>query len=403
MCFIKMLTNIFIGGPLSYISKITPVKTFTTQKVAALKSQNPSGGNNFINSPHNKISFNGKYDFWDESNDPKKIMEKIDKAIESKEDCARKISKIIYDTEGYYETIYTYQTEEIYINMCNFAQKYAFAKLEMNNMTKEARQLWNMMYPYRNPGLKGIVKPPRPCLNIEDGSFHYRDLIPIDSCLPGKFAYEDKINSMARGWRSTDASKGRVNTSTEEQIYDDVREKIDLRNELIKKIDSAKDQLRPFIEKLASDKIDGQAVLPNCIMLVCDRERVTQTIVNWLDTNISDVADHTFKHYYKDCDTLQNEVIDALEEAEEKYQRTGRRTIIHVNGFDKLMDKRYNSPENIAALKEYMDTADEDYHSTIIFRTTEDNIKNLDKGTLQPHRVGLRIDIPISDSDECLL
>lgn len=388
---------------MSYISKITPVKTFTAQKVAALRSQNFSGGNNFITSPHNKISFGDKYSPWDESNDPKKIMEKIDKAIEVKEDCAEKISKVIDETEGYYQTIYTYQTEQLYVNMRDFAQKYAFAKLEMNNMTKEARKLWNMTYPYRNPAIKGIVKPPRPYWGIVNGGSYYRHLIPIDSSLPAKFAYEDKINSMARGWRSTDASKDRVNTSTEEQIYDDVREKMDLRNELIKKIDSAKDQLRPFIEKLASDKIDGQAVLPNCIMLVCDRERVTQTIVNWLNTNISDVADHTFKYYYKDCDTLQNEVIDALEEAEEKYQRTGRRTIIHVNGFDKLMDKRYNSPENIAALKEYMDTADEDYHSTIIFRTTEDNIKNLDKGTLQPHRVGLRIDIPISDSDECLL
>ena len=74
-----------------------------------------------------------------------------------------------------------------------------------------------------------------------------------------------------------------------------------------------------------------------------------------------------------------------------------------MNGFDKLMSKEYNTPENIAALKEYMDTADEDYHSTIIFKTTKDNIKNMDKGTLQPHRVGLRIDIPIDDSDECLL
>lgn len=388
---------------MSYISKITPVKTFTAQKVAALRFQNFSGGNNFITSPHNKISFGDKYSPWDESNDPKKIMEKIDKAIEVKEDCAEKISKVIDETEGYYQTIYTYQTEQLYVNMRDFAQKYAFAKLEMNNMTKEARKLWNMTYPYRNPAIKGIVKPPRPYWGIENGGSYYRHLIPIDSSLPAKFAYEDKINGMARGWGRINISEDRLNASMKKQAYNDVKEKMELRNELIKKIDSAKDQLRPFVEKLALDKIDGQAVLPNCIMLVCDADWAGGKVAKWLESSASDIADHTFRYYYKDCDTLQNEVIDALEEAEEKYQRTGRRTIIRVNGFDKLMSKEYNTPENIAALKEYMDTADEDYHSTIIFKTTKDNIKNMDKGTLQPHRVGLRIDIPIDDSDECLL
>ena len=114
-------------------------------------------------------------------------------------------------------------------------------------------------------------------------------------------------------------------------------------------------------------------------MLVCDADWAGEKVAKWLESSASDIADHTFRYYYKDCDTLQNEVIDALEEAEEKYQRTGRRTIIRVNGFDKLMSKEYNTPENIAALKEYMDTADEDYHSTIIFKTTKDNIKKWTK------------------------
>ena len=52
-----------------------------------------------------------------------------------------------------------------------------------------------------------------------------------------------------------------------------------------------------------------------------------------------------------------------------------------------------NSSENIAAMKEIMELADEDYHSTIVFYTDANTLKNLDRGALQLNRVGLVVDV----------
>ena len=87
------------------------------------------------------------------------------------------------------------------------------------------------------------------------------------------------------------------------------------------------------------------------------------------------------------------------EEAEENYQETGKRSIIFVDRFDRLLNPKYNTKENIASIKEYMNTADEDFHSTIVFYTPEGYIESLDRGTIQPHRVGLTVKLPISDDD----
>ena len=58
---------------------------------------------------------------------------------------------------------------------------------------------------------------------------------------------------------------------------------------------------------------------------------------------------------------------------------------------ERLLKPNANSREDISCLKDLMSSADEDYHSTIIFYANQP--QNLDIGATAPHRVGFKIDM----------
>jgi len=85
-----------------------------------------------------------------------------------------------------------------------------------------------------------------------------------------------------------------------------------------------------------------------------------------------------------------------LEKAEKNFKKTGNRTLIHVENFDKLLNLETSRPQIIAGLKDIMCSTSNDYHSTLIF-STKDPLR-LDPIALQPHRINTKIDVKISPS-----
>ncbi len=59
-----------------------------------------------------------------------------------------------------------------------------------------------------------------------------------------------------------------------------------------------------------------------------------------------------------------------------------------------LINPEINEDEMIAEMKDYMQCIDKDYHSTVIFTTS--NPDKLWFEAIQPHRVGLKVRIPIT-------
>ncbi|MDD3436976.1 MAG: hypothetical protein PHC64_07495 [Candidatus Gastranaerophilales bacterium] len=130
--------------------------------------------------------------------------------------------------------------------------------------------------------------------------------------------------------------------------------------------------------------------IPNCIMLIDKSAGTSENFIDWLgessDCNFVKLAD-------ADNDTLQRGLWDTLVKAGEIFEATKRRTLIHVEGFDRLITAATNAPESIAALKEVMCCCAQDFGSTIIFKTKDPS--KLVVETIQPHRVTAKIDILI--------
>lgn len=160
------------------------------------------------------------------------------------------------------------------------------------------------------------------------------------------------------------------------------------------KEEAVKSQLDDKFLRYIKWEQEGRTVdeFPNCIMMVGENIPYMQTLINWLGEN--SLCNYTKIPYNIDNNELQEQLGAKLEEAEATYQETGRRSIIYVNGMEKLLNPKKNTFENIECMKEIMNTADKDYHSTIIF--TAKNPAELDAGTMVSHRVGLKVSVPVS-------
>lgn len=122
----------------------------------------------------------------------------------------------------------------------------------------------------------------------------------------------------------------------------------------------------------------GRAEVPNCIMFEGPDHEAHQKLFRWVSEDVK----LPFIEINKDA-----EILDQLELSEKSYQSTGKRTLYHISGFDKLLTpgSNFSSPATIASLKDIMSSTSEGYHSTIFFSTSDPS--KLDRTAIQPHRV----------------
>lgn len=130
----------------------------------------------------------------------------------------------------------------------------------------------------------------------------------------------------------------------------------------------------------------------NCLMLTGNNPYIAENLVDWIDNNYNDVINFVRLSSKRDSAQMQEDLLNALETAEENYQETNRRSVIFVNGMEKLLRPDFNDSAEIAVMKDLMSCASEDYHSTIIFYAKEP--EKLEPGTVVSHRIGLKIEIP---------
>jgi len=154
------------------------------------------------------------------------------------------------------------------------------------------------------------------------------------------------------------------------------------------KYEIKENQLKPeFSDLIQMEKEGKSVVVPNCIMLIGPDSNVTKELMEWTRDN-SNCNFVKIKH--------TDDLIEYLEKAEENHHKTGNRTLIQVEDFDKLLNPETSRPQIIAGLKDIMSSTSNDYHSTIIFSTK--NPDKLDQIALQPHRV-LRINADIKEPE----
>ncbi len=169
------------------------------------------------------------------------------------------------------------------------------------------------------------------------------------------------------------------------------------RAEKIASLETKKEAVKSEIQKEFIDLIDLDQKkkfveeFPNCLMLTGENTPLMQDLIDWTGENTD--CNYVKVPYIINNDDHQEAIGEALEKAEDSYQKTGKRSLIYVNGLEKLINPKLNDFENIECMKNLMNKADTNFHSTLIF-TAKDPSK-LDNIAIQPNRV-TNIDVPIT-------
>jgi len=185
----------------------------------------------------------------------------------------------------------------------------------------------------------------------------------------------------ASGYMSYKSDKFELKSEIEKAKTEYKNLKIPELETAIKKLDMS------FYDKVYSEKKGEPRVFPNSIMLVGESSEVNNLLINRAGKG-TDCRFVQIKHTDK--------ISAHLKEAEARHKETGERTLLHIDGFDQLLNPKLTPDDKIESLKSVLSSSAKNYHSTIIFSTKD--ITQLNNEAIQPHRVE-RIDINIKKSD----
>lgn len=167
------------------------------------------------------------------------------------------------------------------------------------------------------------------------------------------------------------------------------------RNEqAIKKVDftqkmyNLQNQLKTeFCDKVNMEKQGAHIkYMPNAIMIEDQYDDISNDLIDYTRRNSQS---RFIKLADSDNDTLTDNLDETLKKSKTHFDTTKERTLIHVEGFDRLITKGKNTFENIDSLKDIMTRSAKDFGSTIIFKTKD--ISKLVSEAIQPHRVEVKV------------
>lgn len=155
-----------------------------------------------------------------------------------------------------------------------------------------------------------------------------------------------------------------------------------------------------LIQSIRDYKSNQNIDVPNCVMITGNNPYVAKDLEKWVEEQCGENVNCVKLSSKKDSVQMQEDILNALETAEENYEETNKRSVIFVNGMEKLLHNDINDSDDIAKMKNYMDKASRYFHSTIVFYAKEPN--KLDPGTVGSHKIGLKINLPDCGKAELL-
>ena len=136
--------------------------------------------------------------------------------------------------------------------------------------------------------------------------------------------------------------------------------------------------LKPF------NSNEKRVKIPDALMVQSKNKEETIETLKWIvgksDSNYTYIEDKKESN-----NTRLDQILTVLEGAEENYKKNGKRTLLWVENFDKLLSNAPENEEVIGDLKDMLDKISKQYKTTIIFSCTD--TKKLNPIALQPHRV----------------
>lgn len=145
-----------------------------------------------------------------------------------------------------------------------------------------------------------------------------------------------------------------------------------------------------LLEKFQHFQEGKPTKMPNCVLFSNEDGRLNTRLIQWIE-------EHTNNKF----DIINNNKLsEALENAEENFQKTGKWNLLNLYEMDRLINPEFATKEQIESIKRIMSNCAEDYHTTIIFKTRTP--EKLDAEALQAAKV-TKIDtskvIPLKDME----
>ena len=166
---------------------------------------------------------------------------------------------------------------------------------------------------------------------------------------------EDRQKLRANETRQAELAATRRRLAREAEKAEEANKKNELKTELCDKLNLERNG--SHIEKM-----------PNTIMIEDPYDDVSKELVDYAKRNSQS---RFIRLDSSDNDTLMDNLDETLRKSKSHFDSTKERTLIHVEGFDRLITKGKNSFENIESLKDVMCRTAKDFGSTIIFRTKD--------------------------------
>jgi hypothetical protein len=135
-----------------------------------------------------------------------------------------------------------------------------------------------------------------------------------------------------------------------------------------------------FISSLEAESEGKLARIPNCILVEGPDEQINNYFIKY--------AGEQSKCKFVRI-TYKDDILDQMEKAEEHFKTTKQRTLIHIKGFDQLINPKLSPNDMIAVCKDLMQCSSEDYHSTLIFTTKDSSL--LDNAAMGEQRIEMHI------------
>lgn len=124
--------------------------------------------------------------------------------------------------------------------------------------------------------------------------------------------------------------------------------------------------------------------IPNAIMIEGKNKQETEETLKWIVAKAK--SNYTYIEDKGDSNEIRrDQILTILEKAQENYEKNGKRTLIWVENFDKLLSNNKANEDVVADFKDLLDKLSRDYKTTIIFDCS--NTKKLNPIAVQPHRV----------------
>jgi len=194
--------------------------------------------------------------------------------------------------------------------------------------------------------------------------------------------------------RKIDLDRERREIERQRQIERDAQDARDLIEHKIQlKLKPAKTQMTDdFLTLTKLAKNNSEIQVPNGIMIENSNKDLAKKFVDWTLSQ-DEVNAKKLNIGNKSHDDIISELKNVMNQSSENYGKTGKRTLLYIDSFDKIASQKDENKRMVAVFKNIMCSCSEKYKCTVLINVLKDKISAIDPILLVDSRIQSKIRI----------